>query len=391
MTKFMETRSYNSLQDPSNSSTKEQVLSLLGVDDISESVKKEINFLNDECNVKGSKEVIQLFQQIKNKKSDENISTKDIKLIGFDEENQLILGILDRDIPDEVAYTATGIYSFSSTFLDQLFCLDKFSGYCFKTAQKDLLIENIVYLLENSEEKEKQYRFINGKKEGEHYLRALTSSRYRNYDNNIILYLSLNAMHRYSERMKNPAYVERAFITDSSLDMSVKLKNTISLGKKYQVEIGINVSNSEIGEGVVWFELIYTIIDNKGVRSTAIGDSVLKVKHSMKVETVKNRMKVFNDLENLSKRVISGIDEVRLTKKLDSDQLSMIFDKLAGARAKGLGVSAKQELNTMSKEVTENTYSLLELFNKLENIDATVDDRTFIQKKFSEFLTKGFK
>lgn len=387
----METRSYNSLQDPSNSSTKEQVLSLLGVDDISESVKKEINFLNDECNVKGSKEVIQLFQQIKNKKSDENISTKDIKLIGFDEENQLILGILDRDIPDEVAYTATGIYSFSSTFLDQLFCLDKFSGYCFKTAQKDLLIENIVYLLENSEEKEKQYRFINGKKEGEHYLRALTSSRYRNYDNNIILYLSLNAMHRYSERMKNPAYVERAFITDSSLDMSVKLKNTISLGKKYQVEIGINVSNSEIGEGVVWFELIYTIIDNKGVRSTAIGDSVLKVKHSMKVETVKNRMKVFNDLENLSKRVISGIDEVRLTKKLDSDQLSMIFDKLAGARAKGLGVSAKQELNTMSKEVTENTYSLLELFNKLENIDATVDDRTFIQKKFSEFLTKGFK
>lgn len=157
------------------------------------------------------------------------------------------------------------------------------------------------------------------------------------------------------------------------------------------MEIGINVSNSEIREGVVLFELVYTIIDKKGIRSTAIGDSVLKVKHNLNADTVKNRMKVFNNLEKLSKDLISGIDEARLAKKLDADQLSVIFDKLAGARTKGLGMNAKQELNKMSKEVSENTYSLLELFNKLESIDATVDDMTYIQRKFSEFVTKGFR
>lgn len=391
MTKFIETRSYNSLQDPGNSATRAQVLSILGIDKISNSVKDEIDFIEKECSVEGSKEVIQLFKQIKNKKYDQDISTQHIRIIGFDDKQQIILGIVSEDNPEEFVSTAKGIYSFSSAFLDDLFCLDKFSGYCFRSDQKDLLIDNIKYLLENSKEVKKQYRFIEGKEDGEVYLRALTSSTYRNYDNNIVLYLSLNAMHQYSKKMRNPVYIDRAFISDSSLVMSVKLKKTIPLGKKYQVEIGINVSNSEIREGVVLFELVYTIIDKKGVRSTAIGDSVLKVKHNLNADTVKNRMKVFNNLEKLSEDLISGIDEARLAKKLDADQLSVIFDKLAGARTKGLGTNAKQELNKMSKEVSENTYSLLELFNKLESIDATVDDMTYIQRKFSEFVTKGFR
>lgn len=391
MAKFIETRSFNSLQDSGSKATRAQVLNLLGTDEISSSVKFEIDFIERVCNVEGSNEVIQLFKQIKHKKYDKDISTRNVRLIGFNDKQQLILGFTDIDNAEEIAYTATGIYSFSSAFLDDLFCLDRFSGYCFRTDQKDLLIDNIRYLLENSEEIKKQYRFIEGKEDGEVYLRALTSSKYRNYDNNIVLYLSLNAMHQYSKRMKNPVYIDRAFITDSSLVMSVKLKNTIPLGKKYQVEIVINVSNSEIREGVVLFELVYTIIDRKGIRSTAIGDSVLKVKHNLNADTVKNRMKVFNNLEKLSKDLISGIDEARLAKKLDSDQLSVIFDKLSGARTKGLGINTKQELNKISKEVSENTYSLLELFNKLEKIDATVDDMTYIQRKFSEFITKGFR
>lgn len=231
MTKFIETRSYNSLQDPGSSATRAQVLSILGTDEISNSVKFEIDFIEKECNVEGSKEVIQLFKQIKNKKYDQDISTQHIRLIGFDDKQQIILGVVDEDNPEEFVSTAKGIYSFSSAFLDDLFCLDKFSGYCFRSDQKDLLIDNIKYLLENSKEIKKQYRFIEGKEDGEVYLRALTSSKYRNYDNNIVLYLSLNAMHQYSKRMKNPVYIDRAFISDSSLVMSVKLKNTIPLGK----------------------------------------------------------------------------------------------------------------------------------------------------------------
>ena len=65
-------------------------------------------------------------------------------------------------------------------------------------------------------------KFINGENEGEHYLRTVTSSsRYKNYDNNIVLYMSLNAIHQYSKEMNNPAYIDYAKITDSSLEMRV--------------------------------------------------------------------------------------------------------------------------------------------------------------------------
>ncbi|EGP5710284.1 hypothetical protein DQ181_14390, partial [Enterococcus faecium] len=67
------------------------------------------------------------------------------------------------------------------------------------------------------------------------------------------------------------------------------------------------------------------------------------------------------------------------------------FERLAGKRTKGIGATAKQELSRLSDEVAENTYSLLELFNKLESINASVDDLTYIKRKFAEFLTKGFR
>lgn len=391
MTKFIETRKYNSLQDPGNRAKKVEVSSLLGDEEISESVRQSVDWIPIECSVDGSKEVIRLFKEIKNKKFDEEISTKEIRLIGFTDEQQIILGFVVKDDADEISYTATGIYSFDSIFLDDLFCLDKFAGYCLRTNQKDLLIDNITRLLNDSHEVTKKYRFIEGKKEDEVYLRALTSSRYKNYDNNIVLYLSLNAIHRYSEKTKNPAYIEQALITDSSLVMNVKLKNKISLGKRYQVEIGIKVSNSEIREGAILFDLIYTIVDSNGMRSTAIGDSILDVRHNLNMQMVKRRLRFLDDLETKSKDFLQGIDEVRLTEKLDADQLSVIFNKLAGPRVRGVGADVKQELNRISGDITENTYSLLELFNKLEAIDASVDDKTYIQRRFSDFLTKGFK
>ncbi|HBL1219927.1 TPA: hypothetical protein LP145_002661, partial [Enterococcus faecium] len=94
MTKFMETHYYNSVQDSSNLATKKEVMSILGTDEISELMKNEIDFIDNECNVKGSREIIELFKLITLKKSDEIISSKDIKLVGFDDEDQLILGVV---------------------------------------------------------------------------------------------------------------------------------------------------------------------------------------------------------------------------------------------------------------------------------------------------------
>ena len=235
-------------------------------------------------------------------------------------------------------------------------------------------------------------KFINGENEGEHYLRTVTSSsRYKNYDNNIVLYMSLNAIHQYSKEMNNPAYIDYAKITDSSLEMRVMLTKTINLGKNYEVEIGIQVSNSEIREKSIFFELIYNIKDKSRVKATAIGNRILDATHGMRIETISSRLTRFEDLDKSSKEFVKGIDIARLNNKLDEHQLRVIFDKLSRGRKNGLSSYAKSEMYKIAEETAKNTHSLLEVFNKLENIETSIDEKKYLQMKFTDFLVNGFK
>lgn len=390
MINYLTTRKFNSFQDEMTLATKSEVMRLLDAEEISLSIKDTMAYITeDECNVKGSKKVIDIFTEIKNKKSDMLIPVEDIVLQGFDDKN-LILSFKDKE-SEEIVFTATGIYSFTNDFLDQLFSLDKFASYCFKNNEKDLISETIEYLLENTSNKIKQYRFIDGS--GVHkdklFLRAVTSKSYKNYDNNEVLYLALNAMHRYSKKTANKVYIENAIITDSSLDMTMKVENRIPIGKDYSVEIGVNVSNSEIKEGAVLFEFIYTIFDKNGNSSTAIGDSVVKIQHNNVSKTVKERLAHLNELDKHSENVLKGINATKLAKKLNEDELYVIFEKFS--KSKTLSAGAKTKLSNLQRdEIVNNTLTIIELFGKLEQLETTIDDRIFIQKKLGEFLHKGF-
>ncbi|OTP28236.1 hypothetical protein [Enterococcus mundtii] len=392
MTSYLATRRFNSSQDSMDLAKKEDVMNLLDDGEISLSVKEITEFFSeDKCNVAGSKKIIKLFNQIKNQKKDMLIPIEDISLTGFDGQN-LILAFKEQAGGDgQIAFNATGIYSFSGDFLDQLFCLEKFAGYCFRINERDLLHETIEHLLGNTTGREKQYRLIygTGANENKVYLRAITSDSYKNYDNNVVMYLALNSMHRYSKRTGNKVYVESAVITDSSLDMSIKIDKRIAIGKKYFVEIGVKVLNSEIREGAVLFEFIYTIFDSKGNKSTAIGDSVVKIQHNNITRTVKERMAHLNLLDKHSDSVLKGITETRLATKLNEDELFAIFEKFY--RSKTLTSGTKTKLSQLQKnEIVDNTLTLIELFGKLENLDTTIDDKVFIQKKFGEFIHRGF-
>lgn len=388
---FMATTSFNSHQDGMKHASKEQVLSLLDSDTESENIQNLLsNIIEAKCNIAGSAEVIKRFNQIGNQKKDIKIPIEYISLIGFDEK-QLILSF-NEEGTDDLAFTATGIYSFSTDFLDILFHMSKFSGYCFKMNETDLLRENLEYLLDNTTGRKKQYRFINGigKNEDDMYLRAITSEQYRNYDNNIVLYLALVSMHNYSKSMATKVYIEKAYITDSSLDLTLKLDEKIKLNSDFSIEVGINITNSEIREGAVLFEFIYTINDNNGMKSTAIGDNVVKIQHNNRFETVHSKMAKLLDLKIYTDGIIDGINVANLATKLDENVLFSIFNKFS--RSKALEKATKSKLEQLHKdEIASNTLNIIELFDKLEKLNTSVDDKTYLQKKFNDFITKGFK
>lgn len=390
MTRYLTMRSFNALQGNLTNATSKEVMNLLDDNEISLSVKESMKYIEEDCNIAGSSEIIKLFNQIKNQKKDMIIPIEDVSLVGFDEK-ELILAFKEQEGGDgQIAFTATGIYSFTSDFLDQLFSLDKFATYCFKNDEKDLLSETIKHLLDRTSSRAKQYRLIygTGTQEGKVFLRAITSDSYKNYDNNIVLYLALNAMHRYSKRTKNKVYIESAIISDSSLDMTMKIDKKIEMGD-YFVNIGVNVSNSEIKEGTVLFEFIYTIFDKDGNHSTAIGDSVVKIQHNNVLRTVKERLSQLNKLDEHSESILDGISESKLSKKLNEDELFSIFNKFS--KSKTLSSGSKSKLSQFHKsEIVNNTLTIIELFGKLEDLDTSINDKVFIQKKLNEFLHKGF-
>ena len=111
----------------------------------------------------------------------------------------------------------------------------------------------------------------------------------------------------------------------------------------------------------------------------------------MRIDTVRSRLTRFDELDHSSKDFVKGIDIARLNTKLDEQKLHVIFDKLSRTRKNGLNSHAKREMDKIAEETAKNTYTLLELFNKLENIDTTIDEKKYLQMKFTDFLVNGFK
>ncbi|RQW67739.1 hypothetical protein DUK53_05325 [Listeria sp. SHR_NRA_18] len=388
---FMVIKRFNSKQDDMEVASKEQILSLLDNGEESQDIKDILdNIVEEKCNIAGSAQIIKLFNQINNKKDDMRITVEDISLVGFDEK-QLILSF-NEESTDDLAFTAKGIYSFSTDFLDKLFSMSKFARYCFKVNEIDFLRDSLDYLLDKTDGKMMQYRFISGtgKNKEDMYIRAITSNQYRNFDNNIVLYLCLVSIHNYSKVMNKKAYIEQAYITDSSLDLTIKLDEKIKLNNYFSIEVGINITNSEIREGAVLFEFIYTISDKNGKKSTAMGDTVIKIQHNNKFETVGSKMKMLHNLKDHTDGVLNGINVARLATKLDENVLFSIFKNLASSKTLEKGTRSKLE-KLHKEEITSNTLTIIELFEKLEQLNTSVDDKTYIQKKFNDFLTNGLK
>ena len=91
MTNYLTTRKFNSFQDEMDVATKSEVMRLLDTGEISLSIKDTMAYISeDECNVMGSKKVIDIFNEIKNKKSDMLIPVEDIVLQGFDDKNLIL-------------------------------------------------------------------------------------------------------------------------------------------------------------------------------------------------------------------------------------------------------------------------------------------------------------
>lgn len=350
--------------------------------ELGKEIKEVVNSIDkgSSCNIRGSKELIDLYNSFDDEKMDLTIPLSDINFVGFFHDNQMILNIDD--------WNAIGTYSFTSNFLDSLFSLNKFSTFCFSHNEKDLLSENISKLMITQKNQFRQYRFL---KEGESWLlRGLTSVSYKNYDNNIAIYLALHSLHNYAEAHNVVLYVENGYISDSNIDITFKQEGKYKIDKNISVEIGIRLTNNELTEGKLSMEFIYFISDNKNHKFKAIGDTVVGINHSFKAVTIDQKLNNLKELSKYTDEIIHHISSIKNINKLDRDQLYVIFNKLSRAKNSEISSASREKIDNLYKdEVTDNTYSLIELFGKISSIDTTINEKTFIQSVFNDLISSS--
>lgn len=344
-----------------------------------QAIEETINWINEKelCNIKGSKELLDLYNSIDNEKMDLVLPLSEIEYIGFYHDNEVILN-LD-------GYQARGVYSFTPAFLDSLFSLKKFGAFCFDHGEKDLLNENIQKLMVSQKNQKRQYRFI---MDGDNLLlRGLTTTSYKNYDNNIAIYLALHSLHKYSKENNVHVFVESGYIADSNLDIVFVQEETIKLDNSTFVEIGVRLTNNEITEGKLSMEFVYKVFDKNRNSFKAIGDTVVGIVHTYQVPTIQGKLDNLSRLSIYAREIIEHIQNIKNRSKLDRDQLSLIFSRLSRAKKNEISKNSRERIETLYKEeVVNNTFSLVELFGKIDALSTSIDEKTFIQIVFNELI-----
>lgn len=338
---------------------------------------------SDELKVSGSKALLEAFYRIDNVKYDLIYEYKDIKFLGLTEDNEIIFEFEKDDI------TASGVYEFTNDFYD-LFEMRKYAKWLMKHELKDLISENLIKLLDKQKDKKKQFRFI---KEGEtNFLRGFTSTSYKNYDNNLCIYLILLALHKQSKKNKIDFRIEKAYLSDSAFKIYFEQEKPISIEGLGDVYFGAYAANNEIRDTQFSFEIRYKIVDprDSNIYFSAmpnLNDSVFEIKKNYKVETIQERFHKINRIKEIQDSMIEYIKELKKVSEITTDELRRLYRKITDSRNFTAGTKSNFT-DLYNKNLVQNTYNILQLLNKVYSITTDLDELNYLERIYNEFISE---
>lgn len=343
---------------------------------------------NELLRVKGSKGFLKRYEKLYDKKIDFIEKFENIKFEGINDKKNIILSFPKQDI---IAY---GMYNFFSDFLSP-FQLTKFVNFCIEKGYDDLISHNIEQILARQRNTEKQFRLL--KDESENWgIRGMTSDRYNNYDNNIVIYLSLLSLHKFSKEKNKYYSVDFAYISDSYLYIFFEQESPLNIVGVGSVYLGLSVSNGEIRNNKFKVELRYRIEANEGQKSFAaiFSNPVFDIIHNMNVSTIELQLERLSKLEEYEDSVLQFIGSIYSTDILTEDamyfMISALLEKVDDCS--DISKKTKNEFKKMETNVLiANTISLIDFFGKLNTIPTDINERIFIERIFHKVISDLLK
>ncbi|ERI07187.1 hypothetical protein [Aneurinibacillus aneurinilyticus] len=336
---------------------------------------------HDDLNIKGAKALLEAFYKIDNEKIDLVYEFGNVKYLGLTKDRQIMFQF------DEIS--ASGIYNFTSQFYS-LFHLGKYAKWLIEHNHEDLLGENLKKLLEKNKGMKKQFRFI---KDGlTEYLRGFTSTTYKNYDNNLCIYLVLLALHQHSVNHNVDFRIEKAHLSDSAFQIFFEQQKPISIEGLGDIYFGACATNNEIRDKQFSFEIRYKIIDPKNPNlyfsaMAQLKDSVFDIKKNYGLDTIKMRFNNIRNLKELQDSMIFYIRELKNIKTLTKDELTPLYSKITSSR--NFTEETKKNMKDLyDKNLVKNTYTILQALNKVNSITTDLDELQNLERIYNEFIAE---
>lgn len=335
--------------------------------------------------IKGAKVLLTEFHFIDiEQKYDLVEDLSDIEYIGLTDKNQVILNFKKGGNS-----SASGIYDFTDSFFDELFHMEKFAKFCIKNDYEDLIRENVTNLIEKLGSLQKQYRFII--KNGENYVRGLTSNKYRNYDNNIVLFISLLYLHRFAIENKVSFSINHARMSDSAIKIIFEQQKPVRVPGVGKVYFGIVISNSEVKESAFSLEMRYRLVDaNDSTKSFAaipvLKDSIFHINHMTSMGKMEEKVKEVDALKEAQQTMFELIKGIKELGTISDDAIYNLFRKIKFSH-QNFSANTRKNMETMyENDIINNTMSLLQAFDKVNSITSDLDERIFLERIYHELI-----
>lgn len=358
-----------------------------------ENVGRLFKDVNGTLKINGSKKAVQVFNKMRNRKYDMIIPNKEFRVIGFPDIGkgfEMKARILAKG-SDELAFEATTMYGAMDAYLDKMAQMHRYARNVLNKEAESIILTDIEKLVALNPDKKFKYRFISdgdpAEDSSEFYLRSVvTPKSYKLYDNGLVLYLGLMAVNNYALTGDVNFHVVDFQLTDSKMELYLLENNSKTLKGNVKVETGILISNSEIADGSVHFDLFYKISNgDKTVRLT--GDEILSFAHSWNNKIIKEKLDGLSKLNDLVKDVYDVAEEAKFSKKIGDEVLTKIFNGFN--HSKNLPMDLKTKLKN-ERDTANNTETLLSVLSRIEEISSKYGEDTnlFIQAKLHELLVK---
>ncbi|TVX78549.1 hypothetical protein FQP34_18525 [Peribacillus simplex] len=335
--------------------------------------------MNNYLSVLGSKELIEQFIKIDNRKLDIKERLENVFIDKVSSNKQLVL------LFTEDSLNAEGVYRFTYEYLDMAFKMGKFSSYCLENDLEQLLVDTTRKLCKLQPRKEFQYRLI---EENEEWLiRGVTSVRYNNYDNHLAIYLTLLALHNHAQATHQWYALDKAYISDSEIVImfdAMSPRKIVGVGNLY---VGLILTNNEIKEKVFSLEYRFRLEDEDGNEFGAIPEGeepIFTIRHDSNLKSVKDKLRQLKNLEGFKDRIVELVLAISHSPYLSEDRIFAIFKKIKLSRTKYSPETKQAFKNLQEEQFIDNSLHIIKAFNRLNEIVTDVEEKIHLERLFFE-------